>query len=80
MLCSDDAKVEEDVEVGNIVNENDVVEDDVDLVDVDIDAIDVNVGNLCDDVVVDVDVLLDDVDVDASLNFFVDDDCSSEPR
>ena len=74
MLYSDDAKVEEDVEVGNDLNENDVVEVDVDLVDVGLDAIDVSVGNLCDDAVVDVDVLLDDVDVDDSSDFFANND------
>ena len=47
--------MEEDVEVGNVLNEDDVVEDDVDLVEVDLDAIDVNVGRLCSVVVVEVD-------------------------
>ena len=74
MLYSDDAKVEEDVEVRSDLSEDDVVEDDVNFVGADLDAIDVNVGSLCDDVVVDVDVLLDDVDVDAFLNFLADDD------
>ena len=67
--------MEEDVEVGNVLNEDDVVEDDVDLVEVDLDPIDVNVGRFCSDaVVVDVDVLLDDVDVNDSPDSFVDGD------
>ena len=38
MLYGDDAKVE-DVEVGNDLNENDVVEHDAGFVDVDLDAL-----------------------------------------
>ena len=69
-LRGDDAKAE-DVEVGNDLNENDVVESDVDFVDVNLDAIHVNVGSLYDDVV-DVYLLLVDVDVDDSPDFFAD--------